>query len=203
MGEAVGVIAAQSIGEPGTQLTLRTFHQGGTAGNISENPSIVARRDGIVELDEVRTVTSENDEGKSVEILVSRSTEFRLVADNAARTPLMIANVPYGSELLVKSGDKVKKGDTIAKWDPYNAVIIAESAGKVEYEDIIQGISFALEIDEQTGFEEKVISESRNKKAVPTLKVVDPKGIEQRAYNLPVGAHLMVNDGEKLRLVKS
>jgi len=200
MGEAVGVIAAQSIGEPGTQLTLRTFHQGGTAGNISENPSIVARRDGIVEMDEVRTVTSENDEGKKAEILVSRSTEFRLVADNAARTPLMIANVPYGSELLVKPGDKVKKGDVIAKWDPYNAVIIAESAGKVEYEDIIQGISFQLEIDEQTGFEEKVISESRNKKAVPTLKVVDSKGVEQKAYNLPVGAHLMVR---KLGRVKS
>ena len=202
MGEAVGVIAAQSIGEPGTQLTLRTFHQGGTAGNITENPSIVARRDGIVEMDEVRTVTSENDEGKKAEILVSRSTEFRLVADNAARTPLMVANVPYGSELLVKSGDKVKKGDTIARWDPYNAVIIAESAGKVEYEDIIQGISFQLEIDEQTGFEEKVISESRNKKAVPTLKVVDAKGVEQKAYNLPVGAHLMVNDGEKIKAGK-
>ena len=202
MGEAVGVIAAQSIGEPGTQLTLRTFHQGGTAGNIAENPSIVARRDGIVEMDEVRTVTSENDEGKKAEILVSRSTEFRLVADNAARTPLMVANVPYGSELLVKSGDKVKKGDTIARWDPYNAVIIAESAGKVEYEDIIQGISFQLEIDEQTGFEEKVISESRNKKAVPTLKVVDAKGVEQKAYNLPVGAHLMVNDGEKIKAGK-
>ena len=202
MGEAVGVIAAQSIGEPGTQLTLRTFHQGGTAGNISENPSIVARRDGIVELDEVRTVTSEIEEGKTAEILVSRSTEFRLVADNAARTPLMIANVPYGSELLVKSGDKVKKGDTIAKWDPYNAVIIAESAGKVEYEDIIQGISFALEIDEQTGFEEKVISESRNKKAVPTLKILDSKGVEQKGYNLPVGAHLMVNDGEKIKAGK-
>ena len=202
MGEAVGVIAAQSIGEPGTQLTLRTFHQGGTAGNISENPSIVARRDGIVELDEVRTVTSEIEEGKTAEILVARSTEFRLVADNAARTPLMIANVPYGSELLVKSGDKVKKGDTIAKWDPYNAVIIAESAGKVEYEDIIQGISFALEIDEQTGFEEKVISESRNKKAVPTLKILDSKGVEQKGYNLPVGAHLMVNDGEKIKAGK-
>ncbi|HCN12045.1 MAG TPA: hypothetical protein DIS75_06880, partial [Chryseobacterium sp.] len=100
----------------------------------------------------------------------------RLVADNAARTPLMVGNLPYGSEIFVKSGDKVTKGQMIAKWDPYNAVIIAETAGKVEYEDIIQGVSFQLEIDEQTGFEEKVISESRNKKAVPTLKVVDAKG---------------------------
>ena len=199
MGEAVGVIAAQSIGEPGTQLTLRTFHQGGTASNISESPSIVARRDGIVEMDEIRTVTSENEAGKKAEIVVSRSTEFRLVADNAARTPLMVANIPYGSELTVKPGDKVSKGDLICKWDPYNAVIIAESAGKIEYEDIIQGVSFSLEIDEQTGFEEKVISESRNKKAVPTLKVVDSKGVEQKAYNLPVGAHIMVNDGEKIK----
>ena len=124
------------------------------------------------------------------------------MADNAARTPLMVANVPYGSALSVKPGDKVKKGDLIAKWDPYNAVIIAETAGKVEYEDIIQGVSFQLEIDEQTGFEEKVISESRNKKAIPTLKVVDSKGVEQKAYNLPVGAHLMVNDGEKIKAGK-
>lgn len=202
MGEAVGVIAAQSIGEPGTQLTLRTFHQGGTAGNVSENPSIVAKRDGIVEMDEVRTVTSEDEEGNTAEIVVSRSTEFRLVADNANRTPIMVANVPYGSILSVKPGDKVKKGDLIARWDPYNAVIIAETAGKVEYEDIIKGVSFQLEIDEQTGFEEKVISESRSKKAVPTLRVVDSKGVEQKSYNLPVGAHLMVNDGEKIKAGK-
>ena len=202
MGEAVGVIAAQSIGEPGTQLTLRTFHLGGTAGNVSETPAIIAKRDGIVEMDEVRTITSEDIDGNTSEVVVSRSTEFRLVADNASRTPLMVANVPYGSILMVKPGDKVSKGDMICKWDPYNAVIIAETSGKVEYEDIIQGISYQLEIDEQTGFEEKVISESRNKKAVPTLKVVDSKGVEQKGYNLPVGAHLMVNDGEKIKAGK-
>lgn len=202
MGEAVGVIAAQSIGEPGTQLTLRTFHQGGTAGNISVNPSITARRDGIVEMDEVRTITSEDENGNTNEVVVSRSTEFRLVADNETRTPIMVANIPYGAILSVKPGDKVKKGDLICKWDPYNAVIIAETTGKIEYEDIIQGVSFQLEIDEQTGFEEKVISESRNKKAVPTLRVVDSKGVEQKSYNLPVGAHLMVNDGEKIKAGK-
>ena len=204
MGEAVGVIAAQSIGEPGTQLTLRTFHQGGTAGNVSVNPSITARRDGIVEMDEVRTITSEdeNGNGNKTEVVVSRSTEFRLVADNEARTPIMVANIPYGAVLSVKPGDKVKKGDVICKWDPYNAVIIAETTGKIEYEDIIQGRTFQLEIDEQTGFEEKVISESRDKKAVPTLRVVDSKGVEQKAYNLPVGAHLMVNDGEKIKAGK-
>jgi len=202
MGEAVGVIAAQSIGEPGTQLTLRTFHQGGTAGNVSVNPSITARRDGIVEMDEVRTITSEDENGNKTEVVVSRSTEFRLVADNEARTPIMVANIPYGAVLSVKPGDKVKKGDLICKWDPYNAVIIAETTGKIEYEDIIQGRTFQLEIDEQTGFEEKVISESRDKKAVPTLRVVDSKGVEQKAYNLPVGAHLMVNDGEKIKAGK-
>ena len=202
MGEAVGVIAAQSIGEPGTQLTLRTFHQGGTAGNVSVNPSITARRDGIVEMDEVRTITSEDENGNKTEVVVSRSTEFRLVADNEAKTPIMVANIPYGAVLSVKPGDKVKKGDLICKWDPYNAVIIAETTGKIEYEDIIQGRTFQLEIDEQTGFEEKVISESRDKKAVPTLRVVDSKGVEQKAYNLPVGAHLMVNDGEKIKAGK-
>ena len=202
MGEAVGVIAAQSIGEPGTQLTLRTFHQGGTAGNVSVNPSITARRDGIVEMDEVRTITSEDENGNKTEVVVSRSTEFRLVADNEARTPIMVANIPYGAVLSVKPGDKVKKGDLICKWDPYNAVIIAETTGKIEYEDIIQGRTFQLEIDEQTGFEEKVISESRDKKAVPTLRVVDSKDVEQKAYNLPVGAHLMVNDGEKIKAGK-
>ena len=175
MGEAVGVIAAQSIGEPGTQLTLRTFHQGGTAGNVSVNPSITARRDGIVEMDEVRTITSEDENGNKTEVVVSRSTEFRLVADNEARTPIMVANIPYGAVLSVKPGDKVKKGDLICKWDPYNAVIIAETT---------------------------VISESRDKKAVPTLRVVDSKGVEQKAYNLPVGAHLMVNDGEKIKAGK-
>ncbi|RQP12462.1 MAG: DNA-directed RNA polymerase subunit beta', partial [Chryseobacterium sp.] len=185
-----------------TQLTLRTFHQGGTAGNISENPSIVAKREGIVEMDEVRTIKSEDEEGNVADVVVSRTTEFRLVADTPQRTPIMVANIPYGSALFVKSGDRVNKGDLIAKWDPYNAVIIAESAGKVEYEDIIQGVSYQLEIDEQTGFEEKVISESRNKKAIPTLRVVDADGVEQKSYNLPVGAHLMVNDGQKIRAGK-
>ncbi|KAF5276360.1 hypothetical protein FQR65_LT16379 [Abscondita terminalis] len=134
---------------------------------------------GIVEMDEVKTIKSEGEDGNTTDIVVSRSTEFRLVMDNEIRTVIMTANVPYGAELAVKPGDKVKKGDLICKWDPYNAVIIAETSGKVEYEDIIQGVSFQLEIDEQTGFEEKVISDSRNKKAVPTLRVVDAKGVEQ------------------------
>ncbi len=199
IGEAVGVIAAQSIGEPGTQLTLRTFHQGGTAANIAEKSSIEAKRDGIIEMDELRTVESVDNDGKNANVVVSRSTEFRLVADNETRTTLMTGNIPYGSSLAVKSGDKIKKGDLIAKWDQYNAVIIAESAGKVEFEEIIQGVSFQVEIDEQTGFEEKVIIEARGKKAVPTLKVKDKSDEILHSYNLPAGAHLMVSDGEDIK----
>lgn len=196
-GEAVGVIAAQSIGEPGTQLTLRTFHVGGTAGNVAEVSSIVAKRDGKVEFDDIRTVESEDENGNKVLIVVSRSTEFKLL--NAEGNIQMLTNIPYGSTLLVESGDQVKKGDTICKWDPYNAIILSETAGKIEYEQIEQGSTYQLEIDEQTGFEEKVISESRNKKLIPTLKILDTKGNELKSINLPVGAHLIVNDGEKIK----
>ena len=196
-GEAVGVIAAQSIGEPGTQLTLRTFHVGGTAGNVAEVSSIVAKRDGKVEFDDIRTVESEDENGNKVLIVVSRSTEFKLL--NAEGNIQMLTNIPYGSTLLVKSGDEVKKGDIICKWDPYNAIILSETAGKIEYEQIEQGSTYQLEIDEQTGFEEKVISESRNKKLIPTLKILDTKDEVLKSINLPVGAHLIVNDGEKIK----
>ena len=196
-GEAVGVIAAQSIGEPGTQLTLRTFHVGGVAGNIAEENSIVARRDGKVEFDDLRTISSEDENKNKIEIVVSRSTEFKLL--NPDGNAQMINNVPYGSTLLVKQGQEVQKGDVICRWDPYNAIIIAENAGKIAYDQIEQGSTFQLEIDEQTGFEEKVISESRNKKLIPTLRILDTKGEELRVINLPVGAHLIVNDGEKVK----
>ncbi|MDR3272253.1 MAG: DNA-directed RNA polymerase subunit beta' [Flavobacteriaceae bacterium] len=196
-GEAVGVIAAQSIGEPGTQLTLRTFHVGGVAGNVAEINSIVARRDGRVEFDDLRTIAGEDENKNKIEIVVSRSTEFKLL--NAEGISQMINNVPYGSTLLVKQGQEVKKGDVICKWDPYNAIIIAENAGKIVYDQIEQGSTFQLEIDEQTGFEEKVISESRNKKLIPTLRILDTKGEELKAIHLPVGAHLIVNDGEKVK----
>lgn len=198
-GEAVGVVAAQSIGEPGTQLTLRTFHVGGTAGNVSEQSSFVAKANGHVEFEDLRTVKSDDESGNKVEIVVSRSTEMKLIdADGNVR---MTHNIAYGSNLHVKQGQKVTKGDVIASWDPYNGVIIAESAGKVEYDNIEQGVTFQLEIDEQTGFQEKVISESRNKKLIPTLKVMVAGG-EERSYNLPVGAHLIVNDGEKIKAGK-
>ena len=159
--------------------------------------SIVAKRDGKVEFDDIRTVESEDENGNKVLIVVSRSTEFKLL--NAEGNIQMLTNIPYGSTLLVKSGDEVKKGDIICKWDPYNAIILSETAGKIEYEQIEQGSTYQLEIDEQTGFEEKVISESRNKKLIPTLKILDTKDEVLKSINLPVGAHLIVNDGEKIK----
>ena len=199
-GEAVGVVAAQSIGEPGTQLTLRTFHVGGTAGNVSEVSSHIAKSDGIVEIEDLRTVSSVNEAGEKVEIVVSRSSEMKLTNDKGH--VVMTNNIPYGAILLVANGTHVTKGTEICSWDPYNAVIIAETAGKVVYEHIEQGITYQVEVDEQTGFQEKVISESRNKKLIPSLKILDKKGEEIRAYDLPVGAHLIVNDGEKIEMGK-
>jgi len=197
-GEAVGVIAAQSIGEPGTQLTLRTFHVGGTAGNVSEISSLMAKFDGILEYEEVRTVASEGTDGEKSDIVIGRTGEMRVV-DSKTGIPIMTANIPYGSTLLVKGGSKVKKGDVICTWDPYNAVIISEHAGKIAYMDIVQGVTYKVEIDEQTGFQDKVISESRSKKLVPMLQVVDKKGNEIKHYTLPVGAHLMVDEGEVIK----
>jgi len=197
-GEAVGVLAAQSIGEPGTQLTLRTFHVGGTAGNVSEISSLMAKFDGILEYEEVRTVASEGADGEKAEIVIGRTGEMRVV-DAKTGIAVMTANIPYGSTLLVKGGSKVNKGDVICTWDPYNAVIISEHTGKIAYMDIVQGVTYKVEIDEQTGFQDKVISESRNKKLVPMLQVVDKKGNEIKHYTLPVGAHLMVDEGEDIK----
>ena len=201
IGEAVGVVAAQSIGEPGTQLTLRTFHVGGIAGNISEENKLIAKFDGKVEIEDLRTVKGEDNEGNAVDIVISRSSEFKLVDDKTGIN-LSTNNIPYGSSIFVKNGGKVKKGDVICQWDPYNGVIISEFAGKVRYENIEQGITYQVEIDEQTGFQEKVISESRNKKLIPTLHVEDGKGEVIRSYNLPVGAHLMIDDGDKINIGK-
>ncbi|MFV0531613.1 MAG: DNA-directed RNA polymerase subunit beta' [Flavobacteriales bacterium] len=199
-GESVGVVAAQSIGEPGTQLTLRTFHVGGTAGNVSEVSSHIAKGDGTLEIEDLRTVSSVNESGNKIEVVVSRSSELKLI--NGKGHTIMTANIPYGSELLVKNGAKVTKESVICNWDPYNAVIISETAGKIIYENIQQGVTYQIETDDQTGFQEKVISESRNKKLIPTLKIVDKKGQEVKSYNLPVGAHLIVDDGEKIEAGK-
>ena len=201
MGEAVGVVAAQSIGEPGTQLTLRTFHVGGIAGNISEENSVISKFDGNIEIEDLKTVKGKNNEGQDVEIVISRTSEIKISDPNTGLT-LSNNNIPYGSFLYVKNKKKIKKGTLICEWDPYNGVIISDYAGKISYENIEQGITYEVEIDEQTGFQEKVIIESRNKKLIPTLLVKNTKGEIIRSYNLPVGAHLVVNDGDKIDLGK-
>ncbi|WP_417611520.1 DNA-directed RNA polymerase subunit beta' [Owenweeksia hongkongensis] len=201
-GEAVGVIAAQSIGEPGTQLTLRTFHVGGTAGNVAEESSIKAKFDGQIDFDELRTVTGEDGDGNEVETVIGRTAEMRLVDEKTGIT-LATNNVPYGSFLRVKNGAKLKKGDVICDWDPYNAVIISETAGTIKFQDIDQGITYRVEIDEQTGFMEKVISETRSKKVIPTISIVDAKGNELKHYTLPVGAHIIVEEGDKIKAGKT
>ena len=200
-GEAVGVVAAQSIGEPGTQLTLRTFHVGGIAGNISEENKLTVKFDGIAEIEDLKTVESKDNEGNKTNVVISRTSELKLV-DEKTGINLSTNNIPYGSFINVKSGQKVKAGDVICTWDPYNGVIISEFAGKVKYENIDQGITYQVEIDEQTGFQEKVISESRNKRLIPTLHIEDSKGETIRSYNLPVGAHLMIDNGEKINVGK-
>ena len=197
-GEAVGVVAAQSIGEPGTQLTLRTFHVGGVAGNVSEENQIISKFNAKVELDDLKTVETKDEEGNQVTIVISRTAEVRLI-DLKSKNVLSTKNIPYGSSLFVKSGDKVKINDVLCKWDPFNGVVVSEFTGKIIYENIEQGITYQVEIDEQTGFKEKVISESRNKKIIPSLIIADSKGNNLRTYNLPLGAHIMVDDGEKVK----
>ncbi len=197
-GEAVGVVAAQSIGEPGTQLTLRTFHVGGVAGNISEENALIARFDGIAEIEDLKTVKGADAEGNASEIVISRTAEIK-VLDPKTKIVLSSKNIPYGSTLNIKNGAKISKGDVICQWDPFNGVIVSEFSGKIEFENIEQGLTYQVEIDEQTGFQEKVISESRNKKMIPTLLIVDSKGNTLRSYNLPVGAHLIVNEGDKIK----
>jgi DNA-directed RNA polymerase subunit beta' len=195
-GEAVGVIAAQSIGEPGTQLTLRTFHVGGVAGNIAAESSITAKYDGLLEIDELRTVTLKEDTG-TVEIVVGRMAEMKVIDENTGIT-LMTNNIPYGSRLYKENNSKIKKGDKICEWDPFNAVIVAEMDGVAQFENVIEGVTFAEESDEQTGFREKVITETKDKKKNPELAIVDGKKNVLKNYNLPVGAHLSVEDGAKL-----
>ncbi len=200
-GEAVGVVAAQSIGEPGTQLTLRTFHVGGIAGNISEQNKLTVKFDGIAEIDDLKTVKGEDAQGNVVDIVISRTSELKLI-DKKTKITLSTNNIPYGSTLNVKNGDTLKAGDVVCSWDPYNGVIISEFAGKIKYENIVQGITYQVEIDEQTGFQEKVISESRDKKRIPTLLILGKKDEVIRSYNLPVGAHIMVDDNEKIKIGK-
>ena len=196
-GEATGVIAAQSIGEPGTQLTLRTFHVGGIAGNISAQSSVEAKYDGYADIEELRSVKYKNEEGENVEIVVSRLAELKIV-DKNTNIPLSTHPIPYGSKLYVKNGAEIRKGKLICEWDPFNGVIITEFEGKIEFENLIDGVTYREESDEQTGYSEKVIIETRDKTKNATLKVIDGDGKMIRSYNLPVGGHISVDDGQKV-----
>ena len=197
IGEAVGVVAAQSIGEPGTQLTLRTFHVGGVAGNISEENSLISKFDGTAEIEDLKLVKSKDSDGNSSNIVISRTTEIKIL-DSKTKNVLSTNNIPYGSYLNIKNGQKVSKGDIICQWDPFNGVIVSEFAGKIVYENIEVGKTYQVEIDEQTGFKEKVITDSRDKKLIPTLLIQDKKGVTLRSYNLPVGAHIIVDEDESI-----
>ena len=196
-GEAVGVIGAQSIGEPGTQLTLRTFHVGGTASNITAESSIVARYNGVTEIDELRVVEKDDPELGKINIVIGRLGELRIIDKNTGIV-LTTHTIPYGSKLYIKPGDEVKKGDLICEWDPFNAVIISEIGGEVTFENLIEGITFREESDEQTGFKEMVITETRDKTKNPTIKISGSKKEVTKVYNLPVGAHLISVEGNKV-----
>jgi len=196
-GEVVGVIAAQSIGEPGTQLTLRTFHVGGVAGGAMADNKIVARYDGRIEVDELRSVKRKDETGRDVVMVISRLAELRIV-DNTTNITLYTTNLPYGSTMYFKVGDTVKKGDLICEWDPYNAVIISEFAGKAIFDSVIDGVTYREEADDATGYREKVIIESRDKTRNPIIKIADKEGTEIKQYNLPVGAHIVIKENGKV-----
>jgi DNA-directed RNA polymerase subunit beta' len=198
-GDAVGVVAAQSIGEPGTQLTLRTFHVGGTASNIADESDMKAKASGSLEIDELRTIQRKAADGTIKTIVVGRSAEMK-ITDPKTGVTLMTSNVPYGAEMIIDETTKtIKKGDIICKWDPYNAVIISEVSGKVVFENIIDGVTYREEVDEQTGFTEKVIIESRDKKKNPAIHIIDAKTKEVlREYNIPVDSHISVGEGDKV-----
>jgi DNA-directed RNA polymerase subunit beta' len=194
-GDAVGIIAAQSIGEPGTQLTLRTFHVGGVAGSATVDSQLTAKFDGTVQFDGLRTVASENAGGEKTQVVIGRTGELRIIDVKNDRL-LITNNIPYGSVLMVKDGQQVSKGDVICTWDPFNNVVISEQSGVVKFESIIEGVTFREEADEQTGHREKVVIETKDKTKIPMLTV---EGKELKTYNLPVGSHIAVEEGEEVR----
>ena len=197
-GEAVGVIAAQSIGEPGTQLTLRTFHAGGTAANIAANASIVAKNNARLEFEELRTVDIVDETGEAAKVVVGRLAEVRFIDVNTGIV-LSTHNVPYGSTLYVADGEVVEKGKLIAKWDPFNAVIITEATGKIEFEGVIENVTYKIESDEATGLREIIIIESKDKTKVPSAHILTEDGDLIRTYNLPVGGHVVIENGQKVK----
>ncbi len=197
-GEAVGVIAAQSIGEPGTQLTLRTFHAGGVAGNAAANASIVAKHDARVEFEELRTVDVINEDGSQGKVVVGRLAEVRFFDENTGII-LSTQNVPYGAQLYVEDKSTVTKGTLIAKWDPFNAVIVSESAGTIQFEDVIENVTYRVDEDEATGLRELIVIESKERSRVPSCHVLDENGECIRTYNFPINGHIVVEDGQKIK----
>ena len=199
-GEVVGVIAAQSIGEPGTQLTLRTFHVGGVAGGSTIETNVVSKYEGRLEIDELRTVKGKNSQGEAINIVISRQSEFRIVDPKTGIT-LYTHALPYGATIFMEHDAEVKKGDLICEWDPYNAVVIAEHDGKAVYDSLKEGVTYRDERDEQTGMSERVVIESRDRRTVtPSIKIVNKEGEELRSYNLPVSAHISVKDNGKVHV---
>jgi DNA-directed RNA polymerase subunit beta' len=194
-GDAVGIIAAQSIGEPGTQLTLRTFHVGGVAGSAAVESTMTAKFDGTIQFDGVRSVTTTNNDGDKIQVVIGRTGEARIMDTKNDRL-LITNNIPYGATLSVKDGQQVKKGDIICTWDPFNNVIIAEINGTLKFENVLEGITFREEADEQTGHREKVVIETRDKTKIPSIIV---EGKERKSYNLPTGSHIIPEDGEEVR----
>ena len=197
-GEAVGVIAAQSIGEPGTQLTLRTFHAGGVASNAAANATIKAKYDAKVEFEELRTVDINDEMGVAAKMVVGRLAEVRFIDVNTGIV-LFTQNVPYGSTLYASEGDKVEKGQLIAKWDPFNAVIVTETSGRIQFEDVIEGVTYRVEADETTGLREIIITESKDRTKVPSAHILDENGELIRTYNFPIGGHLAIEDGQTVK----
>ena len=198
-GDAVGIIAAQSIGEPGTQLTLRTFHVGGTASVTKTENQLIAKFDGLLDFDNIRTVTSKDEDGKKTDIVLSRTGELRIVDPENVNKTYSNLHMPYGAILSVKDKKKIKKGDVICEWDPYNAVIVSEFPGIAQFDSVIEGETFRVERDDQTGFAEKVIVESKKKRMIPIIKIVKPNGDELRSYNLPVGSYISIDEGQEIK----
>jgi DNA-directed RNA polymerase subunit beta' len=194
-GDAVGIIAAQSIGEPGTQLTLRTFHVGGVAGSASVENKLPAKFDGTIQFDGLRTVATEDGEGKKINVVIGRTGEVRIVDVKNDRL-LITNNIPYGANLLVKDGQKIAKGDPICSWDPFNNVIVAEIQGAIKFDALIEGVTFRDEADEQTGHKEKVVIETKDKTKLASIIV---EGKDKKSYNLPVGSHIVVEEGDTVR----
>ncbi len=198
MGDAVGIIAAQSIGEPGTQLTLRTFHVGGIASVSKTESELNSKFSGKVEFDGVRTTSSTDEDGKTINVVLSRAGEIRIVDENTGKV-FGSNHIPYGATLHAKDGSKIEKGDAICEWDPFNAVIVSEFAGITKFEDIQEGTTFRIERDDQTGFAEKVITESKAKRLIPTIHIVNKKGETMKSYNLPVGAYISIEEGVSVK----